>query len=175
MVSKTRCAARPGVKVDFSANNNRCAYRVTSESGEQKYWYVRIMKKTVAAGPRLQLPPNKVANGTRQQEYIATLITTIILPATRAGTAAMAAIRCYCRMVARCGLSRMKFSGQVSADRNRINNVMLSNAEHLQLDTSCKALCNLIPVPAVRVKPGSSTALRPKTRIGTGPAPDKVI
>src|SRR4051794_9661823 len=54
MVSKNaKVLPAPGVKVDFAANNNRYAYRVTSESGEQKYWYVRIMKKTAAAGPRL--------------------------------------------------------------------------------------------------------------------------
>ena len=46
----------PGVKVNFAAHGNGYTYRVTSESGIPKYWYVRILEKNgAAAGPRLQL------------------------------------------------------------------------------------------------------------------------
>lgn len=146
MVSKNaNVLPAPGVKVDFAAHDNRYTYRVTSESGIPKYWYVRIMKKTEqAAGPRLQLlqsngrwdPRVTVYSDLDYNDYLtryqnwngADGCYSVLLPDGRILWS-----------------FQDSFFGQVSADRNRTNNVMLRNAAHLQLDTSLQSFIQLNP------------------------------
>jgi Domain of unknown function (DUF5005) len=135
----------PGVKVNFAAHDNRYAYRVTSESGASKYWYVHIMKKTAqTTGPRLQLlqsngrwdPRVTVYSDLDYNDYLTRYQNwnggdgcySVLLPDGRLLWS-----------------FQDSFFGQVSADRNRTNNVMNRNAAHLQLDTSLQSFIQLNP------------------------------
>ncbi|HEY9261964.1 DUF5005 domain-containing protein [Chitinophaga sp.] len=145
MVSKNATVLpAPGVKVNFAAHDNRYAYRVTSESGASKYWYVRLMKKTTATGPRLQLlqsngrwdPRVTVYSDLDYNDYLTRYQNwnggdgcySVLLPDGRLLWS-----------------FQDSFFGQVSADRNRTNNVMNRNAAHLQLDTSLQSFIQLNP------------------------------
>ena len=134
----------PGVKVNFAAHDNSYAYRVTSESGAAKYWYVRIMKKTQTTGPHLQLlqsngrwdPRVTVYSDLDYNDYLTRYQNwnggdgcySVLLPDGRVLWS-----------------FQDSFFGQVSADRNRTNNVMDRNAAHLQLDTSLQSFIQLNP------------------------------
>lgn len=162
MVSKNATVLpAPGVKVDFSANNNRYAYRVTSESGEQKYWYVRILKKNQAtAGPRLQLLQNNgkwnpavtVYSDLDYNDYLTRY------QGWNGGDGCYSVLLPDGRLL---WSFQDSFFGQVSADRNRTNNVMLRNAAHLQLDTSLQSF--------VQLNPGSGNASQTWIKYGTAP------
>lgn len=134
-----------GVKVNFAANGNRYAYRVTSESGAVKYWYVHIRNKDEQpAGPRLE---RLAANGrwdarvtvysdldyndylTRYQNW-------------NGGDGCYSVLLPDGRIV---WSFQDSFFGPVGADRNRTNNVMRRNAAHLQLDTSLQSFVQLNP------------------------------
>lgn len=135
----------PGVKVDFATHDNRYTYRVTSESGAEKYWYVRILKKSdEVPGPRLQLlqsngkwdPNVRVYSDLDYNDYLTRYQNwnggdgcySVLLPDGRVVWS-----------------FQDSFFGQVSADRNRTNNVMLRNAAHLQQDTSLLSFVQLNP------------------------------
>lgn len=134
-----------GVKVDFAANGNRYRYRVTSEAGIVKYWYVSIVNKDEQpAGPRLELlnsfgrwdPRVTVYSDLDYNEYLTRYSNwnggdgcySVLLPDGRILWS-----------------FQDSFFGQVSADRNRTDNVMLRNAAHLQLDTSLQSFVQLNP------------------------------
>lgn len=135
----------PGVKVNFAAHGNGYTYRVTSESGIPKYWYVRILEKNgAAAGPRLQLlqsngrwdPRVTVYSDLDYNDYLTRYqdwnggdgCYSVLLPDGRILWS-----------------FQDSFFGQVSADRNRTDNVMRRNAAHLQLDTSLQSFIPLNP------------------------------
>ncbi len=149
----------PGVKVDFAANGNRYTYRVTSEAGIQKYWYVRILKKAgEVTGPRLQLLPNNgrwdpnvtVYSDLDYNDYLTRYQN------WNGGDGCYSALLPDGRIV---WSFQDSFFGQVSADRNRTNNVMLRNAAHLQLDTSLQSF--------VQLNPGTGSASQTWIKYGT--------
>ncbi|GEP94270.1 DUF5005 domain-containing protein [Chitinophaga cymbidii] len=133
------------VKVDFASKGNRYTYRVTSEAGIVKNWYVRIMKESEQlAGPRLQLlqgngkwDPRVTVysdldyNGylTRYQNW-------------NGGDGCYSVLLPDGRIV---WSFQDSFFGQVSANRSRTDNVMLRNAAHIQLDTSLQSFIPLNP------------------------------
>lgn len=135
----------PGVKVDFAANGNRYTYKVTSEAGITKSWYVRIRKESeLAAGPRLQLLPNNGRWDPRVTVY-SDLDYNDYLTRYQHWNGGDG---CYSVLLPDGRLLwsfQDSFFGQVSTDRNRTNNVMRRNAAHLQLDTSLQSFIPLNP------------------------------
>ncbi|MGN7720477.1 DUF5005 domain-containing protein [Chitinophaga sp. 22620] len=134
-----------GVKVDFASNGNRYAYRVTSEAGIAKYWYVRILKKDEQpAGPRLELlqsngrwdPRVTVYSDLDYNDYLTRY------QDWNGGDGCYSVLLPDGRIV---WSFQDSFFGQVSTDRNRTSNVMLRNAAHLQLDTSLQSFIQLNP------------------------------
>lgn len=133
----------PGVKVDFAAKGNRYTYRVTSEAGIAKHWYVRILKiNDQAPGPRLQLlqsngrwdPRVTVYSDLDYNDYLTRY------QHWNGGDGCYSVLLPDGRIV---WSFQDSFFGQVSSDRNRTNNVMLRNAAHLQLDTSLQSFIPL--------------------------------
>lgn len=135
----------PGVKVDFAANGNRYTYKVTSEAGISKKWYVRIRRvHETAAGPRLQLLPNNGRWDPRVTVY-SDLDYNDYLTRYQHWNGGDG---CYSVLLPDGRLLwsfQDSFFGQVSTDRNRTNNVMRRNAAHLQLDTSLQSFIPLNP------------------------------
>jgi hypothetical protein len=151
----------PGVKVDFAANGNRYTYKVTSEAGITKNWYVRILKAgEPAAGPRLQLIPNNGKWDARVTVY-SDLDYNDYLTRYRDWNGGDG---CYSVRLPDGRLLwsfQDSFFGQVSADRNRTNNVMRRNAAHLQVDTSLQSFISL--------NPGSGTQSETWIKYGNAP------
>ena len=135
----------PGVKVDFAANGNRYTYKVTSEAGNTRSWYVRIRKQSeLATGPRLQLLPNNGRWDPRVTVY-SDLDYNDYLTRYQHWNGGDG---CYSVLLPDGRLLwsfQDSFFGQVSTDRNRTNNVMRRNAAHLQLDTSLQSFIPLNP------------------------------
>jgi len=135
----------PGVKVDFAANGNRYTYKVTSEAGITRSWYVRIRKQSeLATGPRLQLLPNNGRWDPRVTVY-SDLDYNDYLTRYQHWNGGDG---CYSVLLPDGRLLwsfQDSFFGQVSTDRNRTNNVMRRNAAHLQLDTSLQSFIPLNP------------------------------
>lgn len=134
-----------GVKVNFAANGNRYAYRITSESGAVKYWYVRLLKKnTQPTGPRLELlqsngrwdPRVTVYSDLDYNDYLTRYQN------WNGGDGCYSVLLPDGRLV---WSFQDSFFGQVSTDRNRTSNVMLRNAAHIQLDTSLQSFIQLNP------------------------------
>jgi len=135
----------PGVKVDFAANGNRYTYIVTSEAGIQKRWYVHIRRENEQpAGPRLQLLPGNGRWDPRVTVY-SDLDYNDYLTRYQHWNGGDG---CYSVLLPDGRLLwsfQDSFFGQVSADRNRTDNVMRRNAAHLQLDTSLQSFIPLNP------------------------------
>jgi hypothetical protein len=135
----------PGVKVDFSANGNRYTYKVTAAAGITKLWYVHLRKQSeLPAAPRLQLLPNNGRWDPRVMVY-SDLDYNDYLTRYQDWNGGDG---CYTAMLPDGRLLwsfQDSFFGQVSADRNRTNNVMRRNAAHLQQDTSLQSFISLNP------------------------------
>ncbi len=134
-----------GVKVDFASKGNRYTYRVTSEAGIVKNWYVRILKRNeLATGPRLELlqgngrwdPRVTVYSDLDYNDYLTRY------QHWNGGDGCYSVLLPDGRII---WSFQDSFFGQVSTDRNRTNNVMRRNAAHLQLDTSLQSFFQLNP------------------------------
>ncbi|UYQ94445.1 DUF5005 domain-containing protein [Chitinophaga horti] len=162
MVSKgAKVIPAPGVKVDFAANGGRYTYTVTSESGIAKNWYVRILKKSAAeAGPRLQLLRNTGLWDARVTVY-SDLDYNDYLTRYQHWNGGDG---CYSVLLPDGRLFwsfQDSFFGQVSADRNRANNVMLRNAANVQLNKSLQSF--------VQLNPGSGNQSQTWIKYGNAP------